>query len=79
MLGKHGYHALYNWFEAFCERRFPDPMGLRSRLKSITLGFYPRILKYAMAIFDLPEAIAVARISICHMNGKMTQLSRLQV
>ncbi len=33
----------------------------------------------AMAIFDIPEAIAVTRTTMCAVNGSLAVISRLQV
>jgi hypothetical protein len=43
-------------------------MGLRARLQAATLGLYPGAIKWAMAVFDLPEAIAVARMQVGSMR-----------
>jgi hypothetical protein len=51
-------------------------MGLRARLQAATLGLYPGAIKWAMAVFDLPEAIAVARMQVGSMRcGLMWQPS----
>lgn len=63
-LGRDGSHSLYRWFTSYEQRHFPDPMGLRARLQAATLGLYPGAIKWAMAVFDLPEAIAVARMQV---------------
>jgi hypothetical protein len=41
-------------------QHFPDPRGLRDRLERWTMGIYPGVLRAAFAVFDVPEAIAVA-------------------
>ncbi len=58
-------HSLFGWFVAWQDTHFPDPMGLRAMLTKWTLGAYPGVLKWAMAIFDVPEAIAAARTAVC--------------
>lgn len=78
-LGKEGYHSMYRWFKSFLDRHFPDPMGLQRRLSRVTLGMYPGVLKYLMAAYDVPEAVAVARTAICNSPGSWNELSRLQV
>ena len=64
-LGADGPHSLYRWFEAFERERFPDPAGLRAAVERWTLGLYPGLIKAAMAAFDIPEAVAVARRAYC--------------
>ncbi|GMH37404.1 hypothetical protein BSKO_05277 [Bryopsis sp. KO-2023] len=76
-LGNEGYHSLYRWFESFLTEHFPDPMHLRDMLTKITFGVYPAVLKYLMAIFDVPEAVAVARGEICG-DGDWEALTRIQ-
>lgn len=78
-LGKDGYHTLYKWFDSFLSETFPDPMGLRQKLTGYTFGLYPAVLKYLMAIYDVPEAVAVARNVICRGSGGLEGLSRIQV
>lgn len=56
---------------------FPDPMGLRDTVASWTLGVYPNCLKCAMAIFDVPETIAVTRKLLCQSG--VASVSRVQV
>jgi len=72
-----GYHSLYRWLQSFLEDHFPDPMGVRIRLEQVTLGIYPRIVKYTMAIFDIPEAVAVARNRMCEQK-LWTSMTRLE-
>lgn len=43
-----------------------------------SMGLYPSILKWLMAFFDVPEAIAVARTTVCGDNGSIDELTRLQ-
>ena len=64
------YHSLFRWYERFEEQHFPDPAGLRSALRSATWGVYPGALKVAMALYDVPEAVAVGRGSICAVLGR---------
>ena len=77
-LGAEGLHSMYRWFMQYEDQHFPDPMGLRERFHVYSLGIYPGILKYMMAVFDIPEAIAVARTAVCSSGG-FEALSRLQV
>ncbi len=70
-LGQDGAHSLYRWYRAFEAQHFPDPMGLRQALETWTLGLYPGVLKVAFATFDVPEAIAVARLAICSAGGQL--------
>lgn len=76
-VGREGYHSLYRWYTAFEQEHFPDPQGLRRRLSQWTLGLYPRCLQWLMAIFDVPESIAVTRGVMCQGGGQV--LSRVQV
>ena len=76
-LGSEGYHSLYRWYQAFEATHFPDPMGLRETVATWTLGVYPNCLKYAMAIFDVPETIAVTRKMLCQSG--VASLTRIQV
>lgn len=78
-LGQQGLHSLYRWYQAFEVEHFPDPQGLRLLLQKATLGLYPGLIKIAMAIFDIPELIAVTRISVCAAGGSWAAISRLQV
>lgn len=64
-LGATGYHSLYNWYRQFEAQHFPDPNGVRDKLEAYTLHLYPQGLKWLMSLFDLPEAIAVGRASMC--------------
>ena len=66
------YHSLFRWYERFEEQHFPDPAGLRRALRSATWGVYPGALKVAMALYDVPEAVAVGRGSICSVLGRAT-------
>jgi hypothetical protein len=77
-LGSEGMHSLYRWFTEYEDRHFPDPNRLRDKAHTWSLGLYPGGLKYVMALFDLPEAIAVARTAVCKAGG-FHALSRLQV
>ena len=52
-------------------------MGLRETVASWTLGMYPNCLKYTMAVFDVPETIAVTRKLLCQSG--VASLTRLQV
>lgn len=76
-LGSEGYHSLFKWYQAFEATHFPDPVGLRETIATWTLGLYPNCLKYAMAIFDVPESIAVTRKLLCASG--LSSLSRIQV
>jgi hypothetical protein len=73
-LGDEGYHSLFNWFTAG-EERILSPGSVRA-LQTYTLGLYPRLIQWAMAVFDLPEAVAVSRNTLCREGGS---LSRIQV
>ena len=77
-VGKEGYHSLYKWYQSFEAEHFPDPKGLRDTVARWTLHLYPTCIKSAMAVFDVPEAIAVSRTQICSA-GSIRQLPRLQV
>lgn len=57
----------------------PCTQGLRALLQRLTLGAYPGVIKAAMAVFDLPEAIAVTRSALCAAGGSLAVVSRLQV
>eukprot|EP00775_Hariotina_reticulata_P006241 gene6241-6478_t len=73
---------MYNWFEAYQDQHFPDPMGLRQMAHSWSLGLYPGVIKAAMAVYDIPEAIAVARNAVCAaptIAAGFAGLSRVQV
>jgi hypothetical protein len=35
-------------------------------------------IKWVMALFDVPEAIAVSRTAICAAGGQLAQLTRIQ-
>ncbi|DBB07470.1 TPA: hypothetical protein ACH3X3_008941 [Trebouxia sp. C0006] len=76
-VGKEGYHSLYKWYQAFEAEHFPDPKGLRDTVARWTLHIYPNCIQAAMALFDVPEAIAVSRTQICNAGG-IKELSRLQ-
>jgi len=77
-VGKEGYHSLYKWYQAFEAEHFPDPKGLRDTVARWTLHIYPNCIQAAMALFDVPEAIAVSRTQICNA-GSIKELSRFQV
>ncbi|KAH7619432.1 hypothetical protein NADE_006274 [Nannochloris sp. 'desiccata'] len=77
-VGQDGYHSLYKWYRSFETLHFPDPAGLRSTLSTLTLGIYPNVFKWAFAIFDIPEAIAVSRTAMCTAGGTIAALTRLQ-
>ena len=77
-VGREGYHSLFRWYQRFEAEAFPDPAGLRAGLQRWTLGAYPGVLKAAMAVFDVPEAIAVARSTLCSPGGGLAALTRLQ-
>ncbi|KAK9862826.1 hypothetical protein WJX84_007158 [Apatococcus fuscideae] len=76
-VGKDGYHGLYRWYTAFEAQHFPDPMAVRDKISHWTLHVYPGMLQTAMTVFDLPEAIAVSRSTICSAAG-FAGLTRLQ-
>ena len=69
---------MYKWYQGFEAEHFPDPKGLRDTVARCTLHIYPKCIKAAMALFDVPEAIAVSRTQICSAGG-IKDLSRLQV
>ena len=71
-----GGPSLYSWYRAFEAAAFPDPAGLRAALSTVTAGAYPGLLKAAMAVYDVPEAIAVGRAAVC--AGKAASLTWLQ-
>ena len=77
-VGQDGYHSLYNWYRKFEAQHFPDPQGVRSTLSTLTLGLYPNVIKWAFALFDVPEAIAVSRTAVCAAGGSFAALTRLQ-
>jgi hypothetical protein len=64
-LGADGSHSLFRWFSQQEQRLFPDENGLRFWLERVTLGLYPACIKWAMFLFDVPEALAVAQLSLC--------------
>ncbi|KAK9823894.1 hypothetical protein WJX72_006230 [[Myrmecia] bisecta] len=76
-IGKEGYHSLYRDYLAFEAQHFPDPMGVRVKVARFSCNLYPGVIKIAMAVFDVPEAIAVARSAICSA-GSIAGLTRLQ-
>lgn len=76
-LGSEGYHSLYRWYQAFEATHFPDPMGLRQTVATWSLGVYPNCLKFAMAVFDVPESIAVTRSLLCGAGG-FASITRVQ-
>ena len=76
-LGVEGYHSLFRWYQAFEATHFPDPVGLRETVAKWTLGLYPNCLKFTMAIFDVPESIAVTRKLLC--TSGLASLTRIQV
>jgi hypothetical protein len=78
-VGAEGYHSLFRWYQRFEEEQFPDPYGLREKISRWTLGLYPGIVKYVMAVFDVPEAIAVARTHSCQAGKGLSGLTRLEV
>jgi hypothetical protein len=67
------------WYREYERIHFPDPQGLRLLLEKATFGLYPGALKAAMAVFDIPEAVAVTRTAMCAVQGSLTTISRLQV
>ncbi|KFM24478.1 hypothetical protein F751_3196 [Auxenochlorella protothecoides] len=73
-LGREGYHSLYKWYRQYEAAHFPDPADMRGAAERWTLGLYPGAIKWAMAAFDAPEAIAVSRDLLC--AGR--ELNRLQ-
>ncbi|KAL4423131.1 hypothetical protein ABPG77_004814 [Micractinium sp. CCAP 211/92] len=75
-VGRDGYHSLYKWYRSYEVLHFPDPMGMRDQLERYSLGLYPATLKWVMAAFDVPEAIAVGRTAMC--TGGLAALTRLQ-
>ncbi|KAG2491434.1 hypothetical protein HYH03_010220 [Edaphochlamys debaryana] len=77
-LGADGPHSLYRWYRAYEEAHFPDPMGLRAGLERWSLGVYPGALQLAMAVYDVPELIAVSRTAMCAAGGSLEPINRLQ-
>lgn len=74
--------SMYRWFEAYQDEHFPDPMGLRAMAHKWSLGLYPGVIKAAMAVYDIPEAIAVVRNAVCAAPSAaagFASLTRLQV
>jgi hypothetical protein len=43
------------------------------------MSFMSFCWQVAMAVFDLPEAVAVTRITVCNAGGTLDVISRLQV
>lgn len=81
-LGNDGHHSMYHWFEAYQDQHFPDPMGLRDMAHRWSWGVYPGVIKAAMAVYDIPEAIAVARNAVCSAGSVaagFAGLSRVQL
>uniref|UniRef100_A0A7S1T4N1 Calcineurin-like phosphoesterase domain-containing protein n=1 Tax=Tetraselmis chuii TaxID=63592 RepID=A0A7S1T4N1_9CHLO len=76
MLGGEGYHSLFNWYRSFEAQHFPDPNGLRDKLTAFSLHVYPVGLRWMMAVFDIPEAIALGRTAVC--TSGWDSLTRLQ-
>ena len=76
-VGAEGYHSLFRWYQRFEAEHFPDPMHLRDSVAAWTLHMYPWCVQAAMALFDVPEAIAVARTALCSPAGTGS-LTRLQ-
>ena len=65
-------------YQAFEATHFPDPMGLRQTVARWSLGLYPNCLKFAMAVFDIPESIAVTRKLLCQSGvGSVTRIQVL--
>ena len=56
---------MWAWYQHFEVTHFPDPMDLRGRMSTWTLGLYPNVIKWVFAVFDLPQELAVARAQIC--------------
>ena len=77
-VGSAGYHSLFTWYRNFEAERFPDPAEMRRVLSTYSLGLYPNAIKWAMAAYDVPEAIAVARNAVCTEGGSISQLGRLE-
>ncbi|BDA40538.1 hypothetical protein COCOBI_01-1910 [Coccomyxa sp. Obi] len=75
-LGAEGFHSLYRWYQRFEAQHFPDPAGLRDTIARYTLHAYPGVVQAAMALFDVPEAIAVTRTAMC--SATAAPLSRFQ-
>lgn len=75
-LGAEGYHGLYNWYRAFEAQHFPDPNNVRGKLETFTLHLYPACLKWLMSLFDLPEAVALGRATMC--SSGYNSLNRLE-
>jgi hypothetical protein len=64
--------------QAFEAEHFPDPNRMRETIGVWTLGIYPTCIKWAMALFDVVESIAVSRATMCS-GGGLAALTRLQV
>ena len=74
-LGSEGYSSLWNWFRSQQETLLsPDSLAA---LRTYSCGLYPRLVEVSMTLFDLPEAIAVARNALC--ADAAPQLSRVQM
>ncbi|KAK2079809.1 hypothetical protein QBZ16_002204 [Prototheca wickerhamii] len=76
-LGREGYHSLYKWYRAYEAQHFPDPFGVRALAERLTLGLYPELIRWSMAAYDIPEAIAVARGQLCETGPALTRLQAL--
>ena len=74
-LGSEGYHSLYNWF-VMSQKDMLCPDSLAA-LQRYSLGFYPKLVQWSMAVFDLPEAIAVTRNTLC--TDGAASVSRFQM
>lgn len=76
-LGADGYHSLFKWYQRFESERFSDPYGVRAMLSKASLGLYPAALQWTMAVFDVPETVAVARGHICTAGA--ASVSRMEL
>ncbi|KAB1220379.1 hypothetical protein CJ030_MR3G009839 [Morella rubra] len=65
LLATSGYHSLYRWYQSAESRYFPHANTARARIEEWTFGLYPASIKYLMAVFDVPELMAVTRAKIC--------------
>eukprot|EP00238_Polyblepharides_amylifera_P002080 CAMPEP_0196589178 /NCGR_PEP_ID=MMETSP1081-20130531/62925_1 /TAXON_ID=36882 /ORGANISM="Pyramimonas amylifera, Strain CCMP720" /LENGTH=249 /DNA_ID=CAMNT_0041911907 /DNA_START=159 /DNA_END=908 /DNA_ORIENTATION=- len=57
--------GLWDAYFSTMEVNFPDPNGLRSMLEVWTFGAYPAVLEYLFALFDMPDMMAVTRVTVC--------------
>lgn len=77
LIGKEGWHSLYEKFDKHQEQHFPDPSGLRARVEEYTFGLYPAVIKYFLTLFDVPNGLAMIRQQVC--VDSIWSLSRLHI